>query len=204
MRATTSFVALLSATLIAAAPTPISNENNNVVAREAPNSGYIVPATIKVHDVNNNQNYPEYRTSTIRRYGTETSTLYDIPIPASVKGKTCGLVFRAAGIGSSDYLDGAKALDIFQGGFTDLAHFNWGNLRDQQLGRIRFDPANTNGVYALAKQDLPTKLDSFPCPAGSTLHWEAVAVGEYDVNVVKQDFFWDGTHVPNGLSIRWW
>ncbi|KXJ96505.1 hypothetical protein Micbo1qcDRAFT_210773 [Microdochium bolleyi] len=202
MKASTTFIAALSATLTAAAPTTLNNDNTNV-AREA-NSGYIVPTAIKVHDINSNMNYPEYRTSTIRRQGTETSTLYDIPIPESVKGKTCGLIFRAAAIGSSDYLDGTKALDIFKGGFTDLSHLNWGNLRDQQLGRIKYDPTNTNGVYAFAKQDVVTKLDSFPCPHGTTLHWETVAVGEFDVNVVKQDFFWDGTHVPNGLSIRWW
>ncbi|KAI0131576.1 hypothetical protein F4814DRAFT_445717 [Daldinia grandis] len=45
--------------------------------------------------------------------------------------------------------------------------------------------------------------ESFPCPAGKTLHWETVAIGQFDINVIKQDFMVDGTNTPNGLGAGW-
>jgi hypothetical protein len=152
-----------------------------------------------VHSIATNQNYPDVKTSTIRSGTFESSTLYDIPIPAAAAGRTCGLVFHAL---SSDQIQGTGALDIFKNSFTDLASLTQGNLRDQQIARIVYNP-NT-GYYDFKRIDFTPTVDSFPCPAGKTLHWEAAAVGEFDVNIVKQDFAYDGVHVPNGISVAWW
>ncbi|KAI1132589.1 hypothetical protein F5Y10DRAFT_230907 [Nemania abortiva] len=185
MKYTTAALTLLSATLSVAAPTTTS--------------GYAVPSILKVHSVNSNLNEQAWSTSTKRQGTFETSTLYDIPIPAAAAGRTCGLVFHAT---SADNIQGTAALDIFKNSFTDLASLTQGNLRDQQIARIVFNPSTGN--YDFKRQDFTPTVDSFPCPAGNTLHWEAAAVGEFDVNVVAQDFAYDGVHVPNGISVAWW
>ncbi|TRX97409.1 hypothetical protein FHL15_001687 [Xylaria flabelliformis] len=186
MKYATAALGLLSATLSAAAPTTTA--------------GYAVPSILKIHNIANNNNYQDVRTSTVRSGTFETSTLYDIPIPATAAGRTCGLVFHSAN--GYDAIEGEGALDIFKNGFTDLASLNQGNLRDQELARIVFD--YDTGFYDFKRSDFTPTIDSFPCPAGQTLHWEAAAVGTFDVNVVAQDFSYDGTHVPNGISVAWW
>ncbi|KAI0972861.1 hypothetical protein F4678DRAFT_427176 [Xylaria arbuscula] len=185
MKFTTAALALLPATLSVAAP--------------ATTSGFAVPSVLKIHNITSNLNTADVKTSTIRNGNSETSTLYDIPVPAAAAGRTCGLVFRASG---SDSIQGTGKLDIFKNGFTDLATLNSGNLRDQELARIAFNPNTDN--YDFDRVDFTPTIDSFPCPAGKTLHWESVAVGEFDVNVVAQDFAYDGVHVPNGISVAFW
>ncbi|KAI1745485.1 hypothetical protein F4680DRAFT_442958 [Xylaria scruposa] len=137
-------------------------------------AGYAVPSILKVHSINDNSNTQGVKTSTVRSGTFETN----------------------------DDIEGTGSLDIFKNGFTDLATLNSGNLRDQQLARIVFN-ANT-GLYDFKRSDFTPTIDSFPCPAGQTLHWEAAAVGTFDKNVVAQDFSYDGTHVPNGISVAWW
>ncbi|GAP83717.2 hypothetical protein SAMD00023353_0501090 [Rosellinia necatrix] len=185
MKYATVALSLLSATLSVAAPTTTS--------------GYAVPSILKVHDITTNQNVQGTKTNTSRSGTSESSTLYDIPIPAAAAGRTCGLVFRASG---ADTVQGAAAMDIFKNGFTDLASLTQGNLRDQQLARIVFNPST--GAYDFKRADFTPTIDSFPCPAGQTLHWEAAAVGEFDVNLVRQDFAYDGVNAPNGISVAWW
>jgi hypothetical protein len=185
MKYTTAALSLLSATLSLAAPTTTA--------------GYAVPSVLKVHNIATNLNVADVKTSTIRSGNFETSTLYDIPIPAAAAGRTCGLVFHAS---SADSVQGTGSLDFFKNGFTDLAALTQGNLRDQQIARVVFNP-NT-GFYDFKRSDVTPSVDSFPCPAGKTLHWEAAAVGQFDINIVKQDFAYDGVHVPNGLSVAWW
>ncbi|TGJ78790.1 hypothetical protein E0Z10_g9979 [Xylaria hypoxylon] len=183
MKFTTAALTLLPATLSVAAPTTTG--------------GYAVPSILKVHTISTNANLQGSSTSTIRSGNYETSTLYDIPIPAAAAGLTCSLVFHAS---SNDGLAGTKSLDIFKNLFTDLSTLNSGNQRDQQIARIVFNPST--GIYDFKRSDFTPTVDSFPCPAGKTLHWESVAVGEYDVNVVAQDFAYDGVHVPNGISVK--
>ncbi|KAI3319171.1 hypothetical protein HD806DRAFT_548742 [Xylariaceae sp. AK1471] len=185
MKYTTAALSLMSATLSLAAPTTTA--------------GYAVPSILKIHNIATNQNYADVRTYTIRSGTFETSTLYDIPIPAAAAGRTCGLVFHAS---SSDSVQGTGGLDIFKNGFTDLASLTQGNLRDQEIARIVYNPST--GYYDFNRIDVTPTVDSFPCPAGKTLHWEAAAAGEFDVNVVQQDFAYDGVHVPNGISVAWW
>ncbi|KAI0911713.1 hypothetical protein F4823DRAFT_584573 [Ustulina deusta] len=185
MKFTTAALTLLPATLSVAAPTTTA--------------GYAVPSILKIHNLSTNLNSQDVQTSTVRSGTFETSTLYDIPIPAAAAGRTCGLVFHTS---STDTVQGTGALDIFKNGFTDLASLTQGNLRDQQIARIVFNP--DTGNYDFKRSDFTPTVDSFPCPAGNTLHWESVAVGEFDVNVVTQDFAYDGVHVPNGISVAWW
>ncbi|KAI6088778.1 hypothetical protein F4821DRAFT_232937 [Hypoxylon rubiginosum] len=201
MKYTTAVLCLASATLSLAAPTTI---NKAVSARdEHAWAGFAVPSIIKNHDITSNLNTQDIQTATVRNGNVETSTLYDIPIPASAAGKTCSLVIRAGRIGAGDNILGEQAMDVFKNGWTDLATLTSGNLRDAQLARVRFDAGS--GLYGFDKVDFanPT-IESFPCPAGKTLHWETVAVGSFDINVIKQDFQVDGANVPNGLSVGWW
>lgn len=183
MKFTTAALALLPAAL--AAPTTTS--------------GFAVPSIIKIHDITTNVNWARTLTNTVRQGTSETSTLYDIPIPAEAAGRTCGLKFKAT---PNDIVQGTGALDIFKNGFTDLASLNSGNLRNTQIARIVFNPST--GFYDFKRSDFTPTVDSFPCPAGQVLHWEAAAVGEFDVNTVKQDFLSDGVNVPNGISVAWW
>ncbi|KAI8630723.1 hypothetical protein F5Y19DRAFT_32640 [Xylariaceae sp. FL1651] len=198
MKYTTAALSLLSATLSLAAPTTTVLDT-----RDALNAaGYAVPSIIKIHNIASNQNVQDVKTSTVRNGQFETSTLYDIPIPAAAAGHTCGLVFRASPSGGADSVQGTGGLDIFKNDFTDLASLSQGNLRDQEIARIVFNPAT--GFYDFDRVDFTPTIDAFPCPAGNTLHWEAAAVGEFDIDVVQQNFAYDGVHVPNGLSVAWW
>ena len=74
-----------------------------------------------------------------------------------------------------------------------------GNFRNNQLARIRFNAAT--GLYDFDNVDFNAIIDEFPCPAGRTLEWESVAVGEFDINVIRQDFVDPGFGFPNGLSV---
>lgn len=92
---------------------------------------------------------------------------------------------------------------MFRSSFADLFQLNAGNQRDVQLARMRFD--ESTGLYAFDKTDFPNPaVESFPCPAGLSVRWETVAVGDLDVNVVRQDSVASGGVVPNGLSVGWW
>ncbi|KAI1184358.1 hypothetical protein F5B17DRAFT_84078 [Nemania serpens] len=190
MKFNTAALTLLSTTLAAAAPTPSATTI----------LGYAVPSILKVHNMNNNLNNKDVRITTVRSGNYETSTLFDIPIPAAAAGHTCGLVLRA--LEGGDVVSGSACLDIFQNTFTNLATLTQGNLRDQQMARMVFN-GNT-GLYDFKRSDMTPKVDTFPCPAGQTLHWEAAAVGDFDVNLVGQDSGYAGAHVPNGLSVAWW
>ncbi|KAI0517235.1 hypothetical protein F5B22DRAFT_645869 [Xylaria bambusicola] len=185
MKFTTAALALLPATLTVAAP--------------AATSGYAVPSVLKIHDIKTNLNKPSTFTSTVRNGNQETSTLYDIPIPAAAAGRTCGLVFTAT---AADDLQGTRSIDFFKNLFTDLNSLTSGNRRDQGISRNKFNPATGN--YDFVRSDVTPTVEAFPCPAGKVLHWEAAAVGDFDINNVPQDFAYDGVHVPHGLSVRWW
>ncbi|KAI1486693.1 hypothetical protein F5X96DRAFT_653941 [Biscogniauxia mediterranea] len=209
MKYTAAALCLISATLSLAAPTTTTTSTTTKVAgRDAAHpAGYALPTILKVHDVASNQNTAGSQTATVRRNdggGAETSTLYDIPIPSGLEGRTCGLVFRAGRVGAGDTVLGEQALDVFGGGWADLAGLAEGNLRGTQLARLRFDAASASGLYAFDDSALPPSVREFPCPAGEVLHWEAAAVGEFDVNIVGQDFAYDGQNVPNGISVAWW
>ncbi|KAI1780309.1 hypothetical protein F4818DRAFT_450878 [Hypoxylon cercidicola] len=205
MKYTTAVLCLASATLSLAAPTTTTTTTTKAVSACDSHAwaGFAVPSIIKNHDIASNLNTQDVQTATVRNGNAETSTLYEIPIPASAAGRTCALVIRAARLGAGDNVLGEQAMDVFRNGFTDLASLPAGNLRDAQLARVRFDAAS--GFYAFDKVGFANPaVEAFPCPAGQTLHWESVAVGEFDVNVIRQDFWVDGANVPNGLSVGWW
>ncbi|KAI1204532.1 uncharacterized protein F4807DRAFT_328951 [Annulohypoxylon truncatum] len=192
MKYTTAALCLISATISLAAPT---------TKRDA-FAGFIVPSVLKIHNVNNNVNTPSVHTSTIRAAnGVETSTLYQIPIPSSLQGKTCALVIHAT---SADQIEGTQELDIFNNLFADLNNLPTGNQRNEQLARVKFDAATGFFDFDTVGFANP-KIQSFPCPAGNTLKWESVAVGSYDVDVIAQDFAnVVGPNAPNGLSVGYY
>ncbi|OTB04895.1 hypothetical protein M426DRAFT_261530 [Hypoxylon sp. CI-4A] len=202
MKYTTATLSLISATLSLAAPTITTN---NLAAREDQAFlGFALPSIIKNHNIATNLNAEDDKTSTIRSGAFETSTLYQIPIPPVAAGKTCALKIRAGHLGTGDSVQGEKAMDIFRSSFTDLATLDMGNLRDVQLARVRFNAATDEYDFDRVGFANPA-VESFPCPAGQTLHWESVAVGDFDVNVVEQaTFVIEGSDVPFGLSVGWW
>ncbi|KAH9896148.1 hypothetical protein F4778DRAFT_793890 [Xylariomycetidae sp. FL2044] len=208
MQYTTALLTLLStaATLTQAAPTTTAPK---LSPRDASSpSGYIVPNLLKSHDIKGGQNWPTGETAAIRNdaYDNLVSTLYSIPVPASLAGRTCGLVFTAQPqLRDGDDVRGAMAMDVFSNGFAagGLAALEAGNLRDRQLARIRFDAGA--GAYAFDEAAFAQPaVRAFACPAGETLAWEAAPVGDFDVNLVQQSFVAEAGAVPRGLSIAWW
>ncbi|KAI2468380.1 hypothetical protein F4781DRAFT_398084 [Annulohypoxylon bovei var. microspora] len=192
MQYTTAALCLISATLSLAAPT------TKLSARDA-FSGFIVPSVIKTHDISSNANTATGHISTIRAANNvETSTLYQIPVPADLAGKTCALVIRAS---AYDNVEGTQEMDVFNNLFADLNNLPSGNQRNQQLARVQFNAAS--GFYDFDTVGFANpKIQSFPCPAGTTLKWESVAVGTFDVNVIQQaSYDVVGADAPNGLSI---
>lgn len=193
---------LLSATGALAAPAAKRAETSTAAGYSHP-IGFVLPSLIKSHDVNTNVNTQDFQTATVRNGGNELSTLYEIPVPASLAGRTCGLVIAAGKLGGGgDNILGEAAMDIFNNNIASLAATAQGNFRNQELARVRFDAAT--GLYEFDAVDVTPKIQEFPCPAGKTLEWESVAVGDFDINVIRQDFAFDGQHIPNGLSIAYW
>ncbi|KAI1825412.1 hypothetical protein F4861DRAFT_501949 [Xylaria intraflava] len=191
MKYTTAALCVLSATLSLAAPAP-----------QAPPTpaGYAVPSVLKVHSINTNLNTAATASSTVRNGNVETSTLYQIPIPAAAAGLTCAFVFTAS---ATDTVQGTQTMDIFSNTFTDLATLTSGNLRDQPLGRVVYNP--TTGYYDFNSADVTPRVVAFPCPAaGTSLYWETVAVGDFDVNNVRQDFTPPAGAPPNGISVAYY
>ncbi|KAI2602310.1 hypothetical protein GGR54DRAFT_529035 [Hypoxylon sp. NC1633] len=204
MQYSTAALCLISATLSLAAPTSISSSSKAISERQEHGyAGFAVPTIIKIHDGTSGQNTADTQTATARKDGAETSTLYDIPIPGEAAGKTCTLLIRAAKTEDGDVSVGEQAMDIFKNRFLDQDGLASGNQRDTQLARVRFDAAT--GFYQFDEAGFANpSIESFPCPAGKTLHWESVAVGEFDINFIQQDFTVDGANAPNGFSVGWW
>jgi hypothetical protein len=228
MKCTSSFTALLSASTVLATPSvawsqhytnsttppynttvpsnttiPTNSTTSSNTTGSGLYSGFIRPTLLKTHDVVTNQNIQSAKTVTVRQGIVETSTLYEIPVPESLAGKTCSLVIRASHLSHGDAVLGAQAMDIFRNDVESLAQLRYGNHRDVQLARVRFD--ERTGLYGFDATVLPPAIKSFPCPAGKTLEWESVAVGDYDVNIIQQNFhLGDEKGVPNGLSIGYY
>ncbi|KAI1099712.1 hypothetical protein F4804DRAFT_321074 [Jackrogersella minutella] len=196
MKFTATALVLISSTLSLAAPT--KTPLHLTTRDQPPFANFTVPGVVKVHNVVNNANTYSSQTSTIRNGSIETSTLYEIYLPSTSAGKTCQLVIHTA---AGDTIFGAQAVDIFSSGITDLNTANSGNLRGQQLARMRWNAATQ--LYDFDTVDVVPKVQNFPCPSGGSVHYEAVAVGDLDVNVINQDFFVHGTTVPHGVSIGW-
>jgi hypothetical protein len=192
--AATAITLLSAATGAFAIPSRFTRDANSTSY-----AGFIFPNVLKNHDLTSNLNTDDVQTATVRNGGIETSTLYQLPIPESAQGKTCTLVVFAGKVGNGDNILGERALDIFNNNIDDLAALGEGNFRNQQLARVRFN--SSSALYDFDIANFTPKIQSFPCPAGKTLEWESVAVGEFDINVIKQDFSFDGVNIPNGLTI---
>lgn len=197
--AAVALTVLSAATGALAVPTRFARDSSNSSVSSTSYSGFIFPNVLKNHDLTSNLNTNDVQTATVRNGNIETSTLYQLPIPEDTEGKTCALVIFAGKVGNGDNILGEQAMDIFNNNIEDLAALEEGNHRNQQLARVRFNPAT--GFYDFDATAVTPKIQSFPCPAGKVLEWESVAVGEFDINVIKQDFWFDGVNTPNGLTI---
>jgi len=91
-------------------------------------------------------------------------------------------------------------VDIFSTLLTDINTTPSGNQRNLGLGRLRFNGATNE--FDFDARDVQPTIQTFPCPAGKTLQWEIVAVGESDEVIIGQDFTSSGSGVPNGISIE--
>ena len=202
MKFSASAVTLLSAAAGVMAAPSTQKASSTVATRDSHRggfAGFVLPNLIKNHDVVSNLNTKDVQTATVRNGHAETSTLYQIPIPEWLDGKICSLVVSAGRIGKGDNVLGEQAMDIFNNNIADLGALESGNFRNNQLARIRFNAAT--GLYDFDNVDFNAIIDEFPCPAGRTLEWESVAVGEFDINVIRQDFVDPGFGFPNGLSV---
>lgn len=193
---------LLSAAGALAAPAikTAPRQTSNVTDTSSTPLGFIFPNVLSIHNVNTNLNVISAKTDTVRVGNSETSTLYQLPIPPNTSGHTCGLVIFAGENG--DTVSGTGALDIFNNNIQNLAALGAGNFRNQELARVVFDPAT--GLFGFDTADVVPLIESFPCPAGKTLEWESVAVGTSDTVIIQQDFSFDGVNIPNGLTIAFW
>lgn len=181
-------------------PTNCTTQSNGTTPHQF--VGFILPTVLKIHDISTNNNEETQKTVTVRKGAAETSTLYEIPVPNDVHGKTCGLVIRAGHLNGGDEIKGTKSIDIFNNTIESLADLNYGNRRNIHLARVDF--YEHTGMYRFDHKFYPDGLKSFPCPAGTTVEWESVAVGDMDSNIIHQDFKVDGQQVPNGLSIGYY
>ncbi|KAI1084856.1 hypothetical protein F5B20DRAFT_223280 [Whalleya microplaca] len=183
---------LLSATASLAAPSP------QLSSRQVfEYLGVAAPSVVKIHNISTNLNTFSDHTQTVRNGSLETSTLYEIPIPAAAAGRTCRLVIRASNVGSGDVVQGTQALDVFHNTFTDLADLDSGNLRGEEVARVVFNASTGN--YDFDTTAFPPTVDGFPCPSGN-YSLETVAVGDFDVNIFGQNF--EDAHAPSeGLGI---
>ena len=162
-------------------------------------AGFVLPSNLANHDVTSNLNTADVQTATVRNGNIETSTLYQFYVPSDLAGKRCGLVAFAGRIGNGDNVLGTQQLDFFTTQIPYLAAQASGNLRDQgPIGRVRFNPAT--GLYDYVG-DITSWANNFPCPAGKSFVVESVAVGEFDINVIKQDTSLPPNAIPNGVSL---
>ncbi|KAH8675539.1 hypothetical protein BX600DRAFT_432111 [Xylariales sp. PMI_506] len=196
MKYSAAAVAIISATGTLAAPAAAKRDYST-----PDYLGFVFPSVLKTHSINTNVNTFSDQTVTVRNGNAETSTLYQLPIPAEAAGKTCGLLVRAYYAG--DDVEGEQALDIFNNNIDDLAALEQGNFRNQQLARVRLD-TSSEGFFVFDESPIAPLIQSFPCPVGKTLEWESVAVGTADTVIISQDYSWDGTNFPNGLTIAFW
>ncbi|KAI1872776.1 uncharacterized protein JN550_003650 [Neoarthrinium moseri] len=177
---------------------PYANSTGHLIGKTQ-YQGFILPSIVKNHDINSNLNTRSSQAVTSRTVNSETSSLFEIPIPANLTGKSCHLVISADVASNGDAVSGSQAMDIFSTNIVDLVSMRQGNLRNIQQARMRFN--TTSGLYTFDETILAPRLKDFPCPAGTQLELESVAVGDYDINNIRQDFIYNGQKAPNGLSI---
>ncbi|KAI0008420.1 hypothetical protein F4779DRAFT_451162 [Xylariaceae sp. FL0662B] len=135
-----------------------------------------------------------------RQAATDTSTYYQFSLPASASGRTCRLVIHAS-LNRGYNIQGTQAIDIFTIQSADLGNQMGAATRLQYVARLRFNQF-TSFYYFDYTAVYPT-VQFFACPlAGQNLTLEAAPVGDYDINIIPQDFTaGTGFFVPNGVSI---
>jgi len=205
MKYATAAAFLVAATGALAAPAAKrGNSTAADVSGEIPSgipagAGFLLPSVLANHDITSNLNTLDVQTATVRNGNIETSTLYEFYVPAELAGKRCALAAFAGRVGNGDNVLGTGQMDFFTSQIVDLAAQPSGNLRDQgPIGRVEFNP--DNGLYEYVG-DIVSWSNNFPCPAGKTIVAESVAVGEFDINVIKQDTYLTPNTIPNGVSL---
>ncbi|KAI1382812.1 uncharacterized protein F4822DRAFT_422686 [Hypoxylon trugodes] len=193
---------LASATLSLAAPTTKANAtfaNTASVRQQLVDNLFVAPDLIRVHNVKTNLNTDTDSTTTQRAALIETSTLYEVKIPQTAPGANCSLVLFAGAFG--DVVSGAQSVNFFNNTISDLAKQGMGNLRDRDLGRVNFNPDTK--LFDFDETVVKDPIAKwFECPpAGTTMVFEAVAVGDFDaVNITQAPS--SAINPPNGFSLR--
>ncbi|UNI16427.1 hypothetical protein JDV02_002859 [Purpureocillium takamizusanense] len=163
-------------------------------------ANYILPNAMAVHNVNNNANKPSTQILTTKKGNTETSTLVSFQVPSTATG-TCKTHINVGALGGADKIGGSQTVRIFRTLLTNIPATPTGNQRNIELGQLRFDAAAKG--FAFEKGSVQPTIQTFPCPAGKTIQWEIVAVGDSDEIIVGQDFTSSGAGVPNGIYIEY-
>lgn len=119
--------------------------------------------------------------------GNNVQTLMNIPIPSSASGKQCSLVFT-----DPTAFSGSKQMQLFTLGDNKVigAQTTFENrpYRDQHIADVYV--AADSATFTTYGEAF--KNNDFPCPAGKTLSFELVSVGDND------DITWE---LPNGLAV---
>jgi hypothetical protein len=202
MKTSTVATFLAAAAGAFAAPAKLNLGRRNATAgNDLAGITFVFPNELANHDVTSNLNTQDFQTATVRNGNIETTTLYEFTFPAASAGKACTLVVFAGKLGGGgDNVLGTQQMDFFTTQIADLALQASGNLRDQEQARVRL-AMGLNGLYEFNEQDVTPTLKEFQCPAGQTIVFESVPVGDFDINVIRQDFApVTGATLPNGVT----
>jgi hypothetical protein len=122
---------------------------------------------------------------------SDVTTLVTFEIPAQYAGRKCE--FGLTVDGPEGILGGTQTVDLFSSLAPATEHApTWpnGNLRDQNVGRMKVDSYSKQGSYL---DGFPNKAKSFPCVAG-TIAGEMVGTGNQD------ELYW--TTLSKGAYIK--
>ncbi|KAI1433220.1 hypothetical protein GGR50DRAFT_696328 [Xylaria sp. CBS 124048] len=174
-----------------------ANNNQFVTVQGLNVNSFILPTVSKSHNVatNNNANENDNVIEISRGVGDEISALVQFDIPSSAAGSNCTLTLATS---QGDTETGTAQVSLFTSNIHDLANQNTGNLRNQPGGRLDFDATEMLFIYDAGFAPL---FSNFACPAGQTLVFEGVAVGDNDTLAITQDTSVAAGNIPSGFSL---
>jgi hypothetical protein len=108
--------------------------------------------------------------------GDDISTLATFYIPSSAYGKQCSFGFDVDY--TVNFEPNPSQFDVFTSikpAWADSATWPSGNLRDQQVGRMKLSAKPGAATFVDGQ---PTAAKTFPCPAGNYIAGELVPVGD--------------------------
>ncbi|KAJ6443691.1 Conidial yellow pigment biosynthesis polyketide synthase [Purpureocillium lavendulum] len=201
MKASALIILVAAATGAIAAPSRIDTRcGSNCTSTGGGAKYYLLPNAMATHDVKTNANTQSRQIQVSRQGVNELSTLVSFQVPANARECKTHINARLPSGGSAT-VQGSQTVDIFSTLLTNIATTPTGNQRNLGLGRLAYDEGLKE--FQFTKGAVPPRIETFPCPAGQTLQWEIVAVGETDDICIPQDFTSTGSGLPKGISIEY-